>query len=77
MYNNIFIQPSFYAHIISGLFMFMVFIIIIMNYSKIRTLDYYRLMVLFILLSICISNHGLSHMGLETIYQYNPLDVYQ
>lgn len=75
MHKNILIQPSFYAHIISGIVMFIAFISFILNYSKIKSLDSYRLLILILLLSICISIHGLSHLGLEIIYQYNPLEI--
>jgi hypothetical protein len=75
MDKNIFVEPSFYAHIISGIFMFIAIIIMIMNYSKIKSLDSYRFLILIMLLSISIGIHGISHLGLETIYGYNPLVI--
>jgi hypothetical protein len=75
MGKNIFVEPSFYAHIISGIFMFIAMIIMIMNYSKIKSLDSYRFLILIMLLSVSIGIHGISHLGLETIYGYNPLVI--
>jgi hypothetical protein len=75
MGKNIFVEPSFYAHIISGIFMFIAIIIMIMNYSKIKSLDSYRFLILIMLLSVSIGIHGISHLGLETIYGYNPLVI--
>jgi hypothetical protein len=75
MDTNIFGEPSFYAHIISGIFMFIAMIIMIMNYSKIKSLDSYRFLILIMLLSVSIGIHGISHLGLETIYGYTPLNI--
>ena len=70
---NLYLAPSFYAHIINGLLMLMAFILLYKNYSKITNLEPYKLIVLTLILSICIGVHGLLHLGLETIYNYNPL----
>jgi hypothetical protein len=43
------------------------------NYSKIRNLDPYSLIILTLLFSISIGIHGLSHLGLEKFYKYNPM----
>ena len=75
MDKNIYIQPSFYAHILNGFFTFIAIVVVIMNYSKIKSLDYYRWLVLFLLLSIALGVHGLSHLGMETSYDYNPLET--
>ena len=71
MYN--FYAPSFYAHIINGLLMLAAFMLLYKNYSKISKLEPYKLIVLTLILSICVGVHGLSHLGLETIYKFNPL----
>ena len=72
-----FYAPSFYAHIINGLLMLFAFVLLYKNYSKISNLEPYKLIVLTLIFSICVGVHGLSHLGLETIYNYNPLiDAY-
>ena len=65
--------PSFYAHILNALLMLAATIVIAMNLKKIRTLDAYALTKLFLMASIAVGVHGLSHQGLERIYNYNPL----
>jgi tetrahydromethanopterin S-methyltransferase subunit E len=70
---NFYVAPSFYAHIINGLLMLAAFVLLYKNYSKITKLEPYKLILLTLILSICVGVHGLSHLGLETIYNYNPL----
>ena len=65
--------PSFYAHIINGILIFIAIIMLYKNYSKIIKIKPYNLIVLVLFFSISIGLHGLSHMGLEKIYNYNPL----
>lgn len=73
VYAPPFYAPSFYAHIINGILMLFAFILLCKNYSKISNLEPYKLIVLTMILSICIGVHGLSHLGLETIYKFNPM----
>lgn len=68
-----FFAPSFYAHIINGLLMLFAFMLLYKNYSTISKLEPYKLIVLTLIVSICVGVHGLLHLGLETIYNYNPL----
>ena len=71
--NKLYLLPSFYAHIINGLLLFVALFLLYKNYSKIRNLDPYNLIILTLLFSISIGIHGLSHLGLETVYNYNPM----
>ena len=73
---NMYLAPSFYAHVINGLLMLMAFILLYKNYSKISNLEPYKLVVLTLIFSICVGVHGLSHLGLESIYNYNPIASY-
>ena len=66
--NKIYFIPSIYAHIINGLLLFAALILLYKNYSKIRNLDPYSLIILTLLFSISIGIHGLSHLGLEKVY---------
>jgi hypothetical protein len=43
------------------------------NYSKISNLEPYKLISLTLLFSLTVGIHGLSHLGLETKYNYNPM----
>ena len=67
--------PSFYAHIINGLFLFVAFILLFKHYSQLEKLEPYKKITLVLIFSICIGVHGLSHLGLEKIYGYNPLNI--
>jgi hypothetical protein len=70
--------PSIYAHATSGLIIFIVFINIILNFTLLRNMDIYKRMTILLLLSISLGIHGLSHLGLESIYNYDPLrEIYR
>jgi len=77
MYNmyNMYIFPSVYAHIINGLFLLLAFIMLYKNYNKLRNLEPYKKIILTLFFSIGVGIHGLSHLGLEKFYNYNPLRV--
>ncbi len=65
--------PSFYAHVLNGILLFIAMILLYTNYSKIIQLEPYKLLCLILLLSLSVGIHGLSHLGLEKEYGYNPL----
>jgi hypothetical protein len=67
--------PSFYAHILNALFLLVAFFSLITNFNKIKNIDSYKLTTLFLLFSLAIGVHGLSHLGLEYVYNFNPLDI--
>jgi hypothetical protein len=72
---DIYFVPSFYAHIINGLLLLLGVILLLKNYTKIVNLEPYKKIILTLFFSICIGIHGLSHLGLEAIYNYNPLTM--
>jgi len=65
--------PSIYSHAVSGVLIFIIFINIILNFILLRNMDIYKRMTILLLLSISLGIHGLSHLGLEQVYNYNPL----
>ena len=69
------ITPSLYAHIITGLLLLIAVILFSINFSKIIRLEPYKLIVLCLLFSSVIGIHGISHLGLEKVYGYNPLKI--
>jgi len=71
--NDIYLVPSFYAHIINGLLLLFAFVILYKNYDKISNLEPYKILVMILFFSVGIGIHGLSHLGLEKNYNYNPL----
>lgn len=67
--------PSLYAHVINGILLLVAFILLYKNYSSIKSMDKYKLILLVLLFSIATGVHGLSHLGLEKTYGYNPLQL--
>jgi hypothetical protein len=67
--------PSLYAHIINGLLLLVAFIILLQNYNVFKSMDKYRVITLVLLFSIAVGVHGISHLGLEKTYGYNPLQL--
>lgn len=71
--EKIYYTPSFYAHIANGLLLFLSFIIIVVNYNKIKNLETVTLLLFLLIISISIGIHGLMHLELERVYGYNPI----
>ena len=65
--------PSLFAHILNGFFLLVSIVILYLNWKSIWQLDSYRLLILTMIASITAGVHGLSHLGLEAVYGYNPL----
>ena len=63
--------PSVYAHILNGLLLFAGVVYLFVSRSR----DSYQILVLILLFSMAVGIHGISHMGLEYVYGYNPLSV--
>ena len=73
---NVYISPSFYAHIVNGILLLAAIIVFIKNYKKLVSLESYKFIKLVLFLSIAAGVHGLSHLGLESVYNYNPLTIF-
>ena len=70
--------PSLYAHILNGILLITAFVLLFANYSQIKkhtSEDPYKTVLLVLLFSIGVGIHGISHLGLERIYNYNPLSM--
>jgi hypothetical protein len=63
--------PSVYAHILNGLLLFAGVVYLFISRSR----NSYHILVLILLFSMAVGIHGISHMGLEYLYGYNPLSV--
>lgn len=68
-----YVAPSIYAHVLNGILLFSSIVLVIIHFSKISSASSYQIIVLLLLFSIASGIHGLSHLGLENIYGYNPL----
>jgi hypothetical protein len=75
--NEILLSPAFYADIMSGVLILYIFTIIYISYSDIVRLTPYKNIIVLLLFSIIINLHGFSHLGLEYVYNYNPIHYYK
>jgi hypothetical protein len=66
----IFYSPSFYAHIFNALFILAAIILILFKQTKLDGIKSIEILLLF---AIAIGLHGISHLGMEYVYGYNPL----
>ena len=69
--SSILTKPSFYALISTGIFILVLLIIYVRNIKKI---SFDTKLIFLSLFGILIGIHGLLHLGLEYIYNYNPLE---
>jgi hypothetical protein len=67
--------PSFYSHLLNGLFVSILLLFIGYHAKQIFQFDVYRLSMLLSSMSIAIGIHSISHLGLEVVYGYNPLKM--
>lgn len=64
--------PSFYAHVMNALLILLAIMLLVKHYRALRP---YEIIVITLMFSIGLGVHGLSHLGLETVYQFNPLSA--
>jgi len=62
--------PSILAHMLNSLFMLVSFFFVIIYFSKLQSLDAYRMLVLILLFSLVLGVHGISHLGIEREYGF-------
>ncbi len=65
--------PSIIGHVINGFLILILLIIIILNYTKIIKFDLYQIIIILSLFTLIIGIHSLSHLGLEVVYNFNPI----
>jgi hypothetical protein len=68
--------PSIRAHTLNGGLLLLGGVLIALNFSFIRRLPALQLITLVLILSIAVGVHGLSHIGVESAYGYNPLQIF-
>lgn len=70
---NILSVPSFYAHVLNAFLIFVALLLFVKNYTRLMNIEPYQIIKLTLLFSISIGIHGISHLGLEKIYEFNPI----
>lgn len=68
------LAPSFFALFVTGILILFITIIFVVNFKQILRLNYYQKITLLSLVTLAVGIHGLIHLGLETIYGFNPLN---
>lgn len=68
------LHPSYYAHIISGFFLLVSLFLLCMYFKKLIQLDPYKMIIVVLLFSLVFGIHGISHLGLESVYHFNPIE---
>ena len=67
--------PSIYAHILNGALLLLAAYFVFVQFSIVKRLDAFRLIMLTLAFSVAVGVHGLSHLGLENVYSYNPMSL--
>ena len=65
-----------YSHAISGGLLLVSIVYFVMYSSQSMSKDAYQLLVLILLFSIALGIHGISHIGLEYVYNFNLLNLF-
>jgi len=69
---EVFMSLSLYAHLANIMFVLLALYFVVANFSYIENLSPEKKIYIALLFSITAGVHGLSHLGLENLYQYNP-----
>lgn len=75
MNPEVFLSLSFYAHLANIMFVVLAVFFVLSNYSYLENMTPEKKIYLLLLFSIAAGVHGLSHIGLESIYSYNPIGL--
>jgi hypothetical protein len=74
--EKLFTTPSIMTHTLNGGLLLLGGLLIFLNFSFIRRLPALQLITLVLILSIAVGVHGLSHVGVEKAYGYNPIKLF-
>lgn len=66
------LAPSLTALFVTGFLLLAIALFLVTNYGVFQRLDVYRKTSLLALLTIAIGIHGLIHLGVESVYGFNP-----
>jgi hypothetical protein len=72
MLEKYLVAPSFNALFLTGFLLLVVFILLILNFTSFKKLNYYQQLIFLAALTNAVGIHGLLHLGLEKQYKFNP-----
>lgn len=67
-------KPSFFALVLTGIISFIVILILLTNFSSMMKLGPNKKIAVLSLVGLTIGIHGLLHLGMESVYNYNPME---
>ena len=73
--EKLFTLPSVMAHTLNGGLLLVGLAVVVWNHRSLRNLPPAQLVTLVLVMSIAVGVHGLSHVGLESAYGYNPMNL--
>jgi hypothetical protein len=66
-------KPSFYSLLLTGVIWFVLVVIFVRNYSFFKKSRPDKMIEMVSLIGLVIGVHGLLHLGLESVYGFNPM----
>ena len=66
-------KPSFYSLLLTGVIWFVLVVIFVRNYSFFKKSRPDKMIEMVFLIGLVIGVHGLLHLGLESVYGFNPM----
>jgi nitrate reductase NapE component len=67
-------KPSFYSLLLTGVIWLVLVIIFVKNYSFFKNSRPDKLIEIISLIGLVIGVHGLLHLGMESVYGFNPME---
>lgn len=67
--------PSFYMNVTNGILLLLAIYILVVNFSEIKTMESYKIIVLVLLFSTVVGIHGLLHLGMEKSDNTLPISL--
>jgi len=68
--------PSMNGLLFTGILLLIIVIIFAKNYEQFLKLNYYQQIALLSLLTLAIGIHSMLHLGAETVYGFNPYNLF-
>lgn len=72
MLEQILKAPSFNSLVVTGLAMLLALVIFFKHRKSFLDMDHYKQIKLLFMFTIAIGIHGLLHLGVESVYNFNP-----
>ncbi len=72
MLSNILIAPSLNSLFVTGILLLSILFIFISHFKQFTRLNFYHKLTVLSLITIAIGTHGLIHLGVESVYGFNP-----